>query len=140
MAIDDRLAVGSVLFEFVTATIPPKNKYYIVVGISENEVALGTVYINSEINPNIFNTPQLRGYHIPISAEEYPFLKYDSFIDCSHIEERSVSDVLQCLNNDNKRYGYYASISAIELDTVLQTLDNAHTIAPVVKKKFGIRK
>lgn len=140
MAIDDRLVVGSVLFEFVTTTIPPKNKYYIVVGISENEVALGTVYINSEINPNIFNTPQLRGYHIPISAAQYPFLRYDSFIDCSHIEERAVSDVIKCLNSDNKRYGYYATISENELNTILQTLDNAHTIAPILKKKFGIRK
>ena len=30
---DDKLGVGSVIFEYVTTTNPPKDKYYVVVGI-----------------------------------------------------------------------------------------------------------
>ena len=85
---DDRLQVGSVIFEYVTTTTPPKEKYYIVVGFSEDKVALGTVFINSEVNPNVFRNERLRNLHIPFPQSENPFLKWNSFINCSDIQER----------------------------------------------------
>jgi hypothetical protein len=41
--IDDRLAIGSIIFEFVYDTIPPKEKYYLIIGITGDKIALGTV-------------------------------------------------------------------------------------------------
>jgi hypothetical protein len=117
--IDDRLSVGSIIFEHVLTTNPPKNKYYISIGISDNKIALGTVYINTEINPNISKTPQLRSYHIPIAASDYPFLRYDSFIDCSNIQERLIADVESCITRGSPQYGYYATISATELQNII---------------------
>lgn len=44
---DDRVSVGAVIFDFITTTKPPKDKYFVVVGFSDEKIALGTVYINS---------------------------------------------------------------------------------------------
>jgi len=136
---DDRLQIGSVIFEYITTTNPPKNKYYVVVGFSEDKVALGTVYINSEINPNIFRNERMRMLHIPLSSADNPFLKWDSHIDCSNIQERAAQDVPACIATGGD-YGFCASLSEQTMNAVLTTLNNSFTIPAHVKKKFGIRK
>jgi len=136
---DDRLQVGSIIFEHVTTTNPPKDKYYIIIGFSSDMVALGTVYINSDINPNIFRNERMRALHIPLSIADNPFLKWDSHIDCSNIHERSTSDVQSCVTSGGN-YGYCASLSDNTLKRVITTLDNSFTISSAAKKRFGIRK
>ena len=137
--VDDRLCIGAVIFEFVTTTHPPKDKYYIIVGISDDKIALGTVYINSEINLHSINNAHLKKLHIPISADENPFLKWDSYIDCSGINERSISDVNKCIASNDPKYGYVSNLPADIMQTVTTTLDSAFTISPVIKKKYKIR-
>ncbi len=136
---DDRLNVGSIIFEYVTTTNPPKNKYYVVVGITDDHIALGTVYINSEVNPNLFRAERLKKLHIPVLASDNPFLKWDSFIDCSQIQERLTSDVYDCITSGDPKYGYIANLTVDTLQTVIATLDSALTIAPIIKKKYKIR-
>jgi hypothetical protein len=138
--VDDRLSVGSVIFEYVTTTKPPKDKYYVVVGISDDKIALGTVYINSEINPNLFTNTNLKKLHISLSATDNPFLKRDSFIDCSSINERLIADVQSCITSGDTKYGYVSHLPTDTMQTVNTTLDDAFTISPITKKKYGIRK
>ena len=136
---DDRLSIGSIIFEFVTDTHPPKDKYYIIIGFTNDKIALGTVFVNSVINPNLFRTQYLRDLHIPLLQSEYPFLKYDSFIDCSNIQERPYANVRECINGINNKYGYIGSVDLLKMDEILKTLDNAHTIPVNIKRKFGLR-
>ena len=135
---DDRIAVGSVIRQFVTDTTPPKVKYFIIIGIDGNTIALGTVFINSKINSYFYDNPELLQLQIPISSSEYPILSWDSFIDCSDINTRKISEVLDCLDND-PRTGYCFSVTAEKLREIHTALDKSRKIPVHVKKKFGIR-
>jgi hypothetical protein len=48
------LKIGTVLRYFVKDTIPPKIKRLIIVGIDDELITTATIFINTEINPNIF--------------------------------------------------------------------------------------
>ena len=61
-----------------------RNKYFIVLGFDSNGVAYGGVIINSHINRNL--PAHLKMYHMPISHKKYPFLRYDSFVDCVRLK------------------------------------------------------
>lgn len=61
-----------------------RDKYFIVLGFDSNGVACGGVIINSRINKNL--PAHLKMYHMPIKQSKYPFLKYDSFVDCVQLK------------------------------------------------------
>lgn len=55
-------------------------KFFVVLGLDREGNAYGGVIINSRINQQMDQT--VKDYHMPIKCEKYPFLKYDSFVDC----------------------------------------------------------
>lgn len=55
-------------------------KFFVVLGFDEEGNVYGGVIINSRINQRLELT--VKDYHMPIKCEKYPFLKYDSFVDC----------------------------------------------------------
>ncbi len=61
-----------------------RNKYFVVLGFDGDGVAYGGVIINSRINRNL--PPYIRMYHMPIRQAKYPFLQYDSFVDCLQLK------------------------------------------------------
>jgi hypothetical protein len=134
----DYLAAGSIIFEFVYTTTPPKPKYYIIIGISEDKVALGTVFINSEINKHIFPTQKLKELHVLMPKEDNPFLDHDSYIDCSDIKERLCTDVVACMEAQDGKYGYTANLDPATHASVNEVLKNAPTISPYKKKKYRL--
>ena len=99
---------------------------------------LGTVYINTDINPNIFNTQELVDLHIPISVAQNPVLKYDSHVDCSQIIERKKELVYNIINSGDNKFGYVGNISPKDLGNIRNKLIHAPTIAPIIKKKYGL--
>ena len=130
------IQVGSVIRVFVRDTTPPKIKRFIVIGFSNDKVLLGTVFINSEINQNVFNTEYLKGLNIPLDAQIYDFIDHNSFVDCSNIRERSVLEIKHLLSNDIECSK--GVVSEETMKTILATLANASTISPNKKRKFGI--
>jgi hypothetical protein len=130
------IQVGSVIRVFVKDTIPPKIKYFIVIGFSDEKVLLGTVFINSAINQNIFNTEYLKGLNIPLDAQVYDFIDHNSFVDCSDIRERSFSEIKRLLSNDPECSK--GIISEETMKIISTTLANASTISLSKKRKFGI--
>ncbi len=60
-----------------------RNKYFVVLGFDENGIAYGGVVINSHINYNMDTT--ITDFLMPIKKSKYPFLRYDSFVDCSKL-------------------------------------------------------
>ena len=60
---EKNLKVGSVIRALVKDTNPPKTKRFILLGISADKLAVATLYVNTEINPNIFSTEELRNLH-----------------------------------------------------------------------------
>jgi hypothetical protein len=129
-----------VIYEYVYDTHPPKQKFYVIIGIADDKIALGTVYINSDINTYFLSKPELLSLQIPISASDYPFLKWDSFINCTDIQERLVTDVAACINSGTGRNGYCSTIAPNDMDAIIAALDNSRLIPLITKKKYGIRK
>lgn len=62
-----------------------RNKYFIVLGQDTDGVVYGGVVINSRINPHL--PPYIRMFHMPLKHSKYPFLRYDSFVDCVQLKK-----------------------------------------------------
>ncbi len=69
--------------------ITPKNgdktrdKFFIVLGFDEEGNVIGGLVINSNINYNL--PTAITDYQLPVTVEQFPFLEYNSFINCSKI-------------------------------------------------------
>ena len=135
---DDRLEVGSVIFEIVYDTRPPKEKYYIITGFTADSVLLSTVYINSVINPNLFPTQALKDLHVLITESDNPFLRYDSYVDCSFLHEKQTANVLAAVTSGDSKFGYVATVASKCLADILATIKSAPTIPAILKKKYGL--
>lgn len=124
--------IGTVIRFIVPDTVPPKIKYCIVVGTTSQEVA--TIFINTEIR--FKELPELQGLQFPLSTEVCPFLKYNSFADCSIIMERSKSELNNILQQNPGRKE--KSIPAKQISEIMNILKRSKTISSSEKKKFGI--
>ena len=82
-----KLKVGTVLKAFQHDTNPPKEKRIVIIGIAGDQVAIGVLFINSEINPNIFKTQARRSLHIKIEPDHRNIVDWTSYIDCSFIHQ-----------------------------------------------------
>jgi len=58
-------------------------KFFIVAGISQDRIFLCSIYINSRIHPSVMQRQHLLELQIPLKKQNNPFLKYDSFANCS---------------------------------------------------------
>lgn len=69
--------------------ITPKNgknvrdKFFIVLGFDAQGNVIGGLVINSKINYNL--PPNVTDYQLPITVAQCPFLKHDSFVNCSRL-------------------------------------------------------
>jgi hypothetical protein len=67
------LEKGTVLRMFIDDTDPPKIKRFIVLGLHENKIALGTLFINSEINKNINYSTELQSLQDKLESQNNTF-------------------------------------------------------------------
>lgn len=88
---------GAILKAFVKDIFPPKEKYFIIVAFSIDKIAIATVYINSQINPNKFPTEELRKFHLELKASDNNFLGHDSFADCTQLHEKNYEELFRLL-------------------------------------------
>lgn len=131
----NKIEVGTVL-RMMSNTRPPKVKFFVVIGTHENNIALGTVYINSNINTTVNYSAYLQALHHQITPDDYDFLSHNSYIDCSGIYERDLSEILQAVNYDNKRIVGY--LNTTDLDLVKRNLIQSNTIKGKIKRRFGL--
>ena len=83
------LKIGSVIRVYVKDTDPPKEKRFILVGQSYNKLLFAAIFINSDINPNVFPTQELKDLNFLLLAKERSYLDHDSYADCSNIQKRN---------------------------------------------------
>jgi hypothetical protein len=130
------LKEGCVIKCWVTDTHPPKEKRFIVMGFSYDKIALGTVYINSEINPNIFPSEKLKQLHVPLEAHSRDYLDHDSFVDCSKLYEKNASEIMVIMNeNINCHIG---EVSLEDYKMLRDKIKGSKNISPDTKKRFGL--
>ena len=94
-----KLKPGAVIYRFCDFTKPPKIKYLLVLQVQTDTVVF---VINSEINRFIQSKKCLRDAQIVIDQASHSFLDYDSYIDCTDIEQIDtaclVEEIMQDLN------------------------------------------
>ncbi len=132
--ITNSLKVGSVLRLHVLDTTPPKIKRFIIIGISKDKISLATVYINSNLNINVFRNTKLQGLQLELNESGREYLDKDSFVDCSTIKEKSYTDLKNALQElPIKNIG---TVSDTDLNQIVNKIRGAETISPVVKKRY----
>lgn len=133
---DHNITPGSVFRLFSNDTNPPKIKRFVVLGIDSTSICVGILYINSEINVNIFPTEYLKSLHLPIQAKECAFLDHDSFLDCSHIYEIPFEKLKQEFLKSSDIF--FGNLGDDDLAKAMQIVASAKTISPKNKKKYNI--
>jgi hypothetical protein len=130
------IKVGAVIRKFVTNTTPPKEKRFIVVGLSDDSIALAVVYINTEINPFIANRPDLNRLQLELKQKNRSILNYDSFVDCTKIFEFKFEDVQKHLaENPQELLG---EIDGFEHLSIIERIRLSKQISKAQLRKFGL--
>ncbi len=130
------LKIGSVIRLYVRDTNPPKEKRFILVGQSYDKLLFASIFINSEINPNIFHTEELRDLNFQLLAEERGYLDHDSYADCSNMQKRDTAWLLAVLVEDPSKL--IGEVSESDLKEIRARIKSARTITPATKKTFGL--
>ena len=77
------LPLGSDEGLIVTGGYKYRNKYIVIVGITEDEFVVGSLLINTKAHDA---TPELGACQFPLEQKDYPeILDYKSWLDCSQL-------------------------------------------------------
>ena len=127
--------LGEILYAYDTASFDSKDKMFIVVACTQTEFA--TVYINTNINPNLFKTPEARAAHYQVKKVNNGFLRYDSYIDCSDIKQRKVEEWRN--NILAKPSIRFSQLNATDLIAIQKILRASTTIKPKLMIKYSLK-
>lgn len=109
-----------------------RNKYFIVLGVSDTGSVIGFILINSCINENL--PESIRELHYPLSSSNYSFLSNNSFVDCSRIKEIK-QDKFASMFSLNSLKG---TINEDDLDLIVEAVKSSEFVPPKQLKKFGL--
>lgn len=113
-----------------------KLKYHVIVGFDDDKIIAATVRINSEINRNFYNRPELVDLCHSISSDKIDFLDHDSFVACDKIIEWDRQAIVDLVNNDPKVV--LGQLEIGELEIIQYKISTAVTISAKRKKKYGL--
>ncbi|MDD3945445.1 MAG: hypothetical protein WC446_06345 [Candidatus Paceibacterota bacterium] len=107
-----------------------RTKYFVVIGIDEESIQVGSLLINSEVNINMCH--MIAQYQFCIYPENYQFLgdKY-RYVDCYRIKELQFKRIISD--------GHYIDrIKPEDFKKVIQYVNNSPVNKPSTLKKYGI--
>ena len=73
-------------------------KFFVIIGVTQDSI-VGFFFINSNINKYIQDQPDKMAVQYPLLKRDYTFLKHDSFICATEIEEIKKSDIIDGIKN-----------------------------------------
>lgn len=129
------LKPGAVFKLHIKTTTPPKPKRIVILAINEELALVGYLFINSEMNLNVFHNRYLQSLQLPLTADECEYLEWDSFLDCSHIYEKNVEELKDIFHANIG--AYLGEISEADMRKICQLIESAKTIPPKIKKRYG---
>lgn len=117
--------------------VTPKNpgdidrtKYFVVLGIDDSKVLVGSVLINSHINNKLFSI--IGPYQHCIYEADYSFLTHEeSFIDCFQVKEISYDRII----NEAE---YIGLIEDVDMVSVKELVISSPANRKFILKKFHI--
>lgn len=94
--LDRTIGRGSILLSDVDFV--DHKKFFVVMGETDDKI-MGCFFINSNIHRAIQNKPEQFAMQYPVKRADYPFLSYDSFLNCSNILEFDKQEVINKLQD-----------------------------------------
>lgn len=94
------IRVGSVLYIYIEEFC--KSKYFIILGESDVDFTFASFYVNTDINYNFVPHKEVEKLHIVLKQSEYPFLKYDSYLNLNELFLKSKNTLIEEYNKNNK--------------------------------------
>jgi len=119
----------------ISWTVPPKEKRFVIVAITPDGVSLATVFINTNINPNVNFSQELKSLHILLSSEGRDYLNHDSFVDCTDLYEETVSVLTQAVKDDATCL--LGKMDEEDLSKVHRLIMASPSIKKFKKKRYG---
>jgi hypothetical protein len=108
-------------------------KFFVVVGVTDEEVA-GFFYINSNINSNVITKQEQYAMQYPILAQDYNFLKYDSYINATNIITRSKKELSESISAG--RTSLVDSLKSKHLNDLLEKVRKSKLFSKIEKRNF----
>lgn len=134
--VTDNLVIGAVILTYVADTNPPKQKRIIVVGESYDHVSLAAIYINTELNINVFPTKELQELNPKFIAAGRDYLDHNSHVDCSTLHVVSKDLLGGIIGMEPSRL--LGNITEDDLKLIRGLIKKAVTIKPALKKTYGL--
>lgn len=131
-----QITVGSVIKCMTDQTDPPKEKRFIIVGISNDNIAVGSVFINSELNISINWSQRFKDLQIPLESHSREYLEWDSYVDCARLYEWTYQELQTILESDPGTV--IGELDSNDQALIIGSLKSATTISPKKKRKFGL--
>ena len=80
-----------------------RDKFIVILGFDDYGNAVGGGVVNSKVNNNLPSS--ITDYYMPISASKFPFLRHNSYINCSHLvvakkDKFNSSTFRGCINDE----------------------------------------
>mgnify|MGYP002626898247 CR=1 FL=1 len=134
--VQQTVKVGDVFFLEMDANdgVTPKPgdstrfKFFVVLGFDGEGNVYGGVIINSRINQSMDQT--VKDYHMPIKCGKYPFLRYDSFVDCLWLKTAPLEKFT--------KGKYVGKMASDDLELIIGTLKDSPREKKIKLLKFGI--
>lgn len=105
-----------------------RNKFFVVLGFDEQGNIYGGVIINSAINKNV--SQSVKDYHMPISCKKYTFLVHDSFVNCSNLKTKPLSEIVH-----SQKIG---KIDDDDVELIKETIKSSPNEKKAKLKQFGL--
>ena len=131
----ENFRIGCVLRFF--CSIAKKDKWFIYIGNKYDGQTIALVHINTEINDNVFPTPELKAEHYFLEkTDERLYLKWDSYVNCSQFMVKSKEEVFNLLaTNPSCHLG---ELSADDFKAIKLMIKSSRILRPAQKKEFGL--
>ncbi len=106
-----------------------RNKFFVVLGFDKDGNVIGGLVINSNVNYKL--PSRITDYQLPISVKQCPFLKHNSFVNCSRL--------ITVNRNKFGRTTYRGEINDSELmEQIVNTVKESPTANKKMLKDFGL--
>lgn len=108
-------------------------KFFAVVGVFEDYIA-GFFFINSRIHPIVQSKPAHFAMQYLLRKKDYPFLRYDSFLEANELQKRLVNALAESMKNGQT--SIVGQLTDEDLAAVLEACRNCDLFSAKEKRQY----
>ena len=108
-------------------------KFFAVIGVYDDCIA-GFFFINSRIHPIVESKPAHFAMQYLLRKNDYPFLRYDSFLGANELQTRPISLLTRSMQDGQT--SIVGQLTEEDLTTVLEACRNSELFSPKEKRQY----